>query len=33
MQSRELSDIVNGVIADLNELLEDDPKTITNWQG
>lgn len=32
MQSRELSDIVNGVIADLNELLEDDPKIITNWQ-
>ena len=28
----ELSDIVNGVIADLNELLEDAPKIITNWR-
>ena len=31
-RARELSDIVNGVIADLNELLEDAPKIITNWR-
>ena len=31
-RAQELSDIVNGVIADLNELLEDAPKIITNWR-
>ena len=32
MRAQELSDIVNGVIADLNDLLEDAPKIITNWR-
>ena len=31
-RAQELSDIVNGVIADLNQLLEDAPKIITNWR-
>ncbi len=31
-RAQELSVIVNGVIADLNELLEDAPKIITNWR-
>ena len=31
-RAQELSDVVNGVIADLNELLEDAPKIITNWR-
>ena len=32
MRAQELSDIVSGVIADLNDLLEDAPKIITNWR-
>ena len=31
-RAQELSVIVNGVIADLNQLLEDVPKIITNWR-
>ena len=31
-RAEELSGIVNGVIADLNDLLEDAPKIITNWR-
>jgi hypothetical protein len=31
-RANELSDIVDGVIADLNELLEDAPKIITDWR-
>ncbi len=31
-RAQELSVIVNGVIADLNQLLEDAPKIITNWR-
>ena len=31
-RAQELSEIVNGVIADLNDLLEDAPKIITNWR-
>ena len=31
-RAEELSVIVNGVIADLNELLEDAPKILTNWR-
>jgi len=32
-RAQELSDIVDGVIADLNRLLEDAPKIVTNWQS
>ncbi len=31
-RAQELSDIVDGVVADLNRLLEDAPKIITDWQ-
>ena len=31
-RAQELSDIVDGVIAELNRLLEDAPKIITDWQ-
>ena len=31
-RAQELSGIVNGVIADLNRLLEDAPKILTNWR-
>jgi len=31
-RANELSDIVNGVIADLNDLLEGAPKIITDWR-
>ncbi len=32
LRAQELSEIVDGVIADLNDLLEDAPKIITNWR-
>lgn len=31
-RASELTDIVNGVISDLNELLEDAPKILTDWR-
>lgn len=32
MRAQELSSIVNGIIAELNDLLEDAPKILTNWR-